>query len=65
MKNEAPTPSAAQVLFGFQFDGMFQEAFDDLHLPVRLIACAGLILIMIPIGLMRRYPCSTASWNAG
>jgi hypothetical protein len=37
----------AQVLFGFQFNGMFQEAFADLHLPLRLIACAGLVLVMI------------------
>jgi Family of unknown function (DUF6328) len=42
----------AQVLFGFQFNGMFQEAFGDLHLPMRLIACAGLVLIMIAIGLL-------------
>jgi membrane-associated phospholipid phosphatase len=42
----------AQVLFGFQFNGMFQEAFADLHLPLRLIACAGLVMIMIAIGLL-------------
>src|SRR6202047_1999550 len=42
----------APVLFGFSFNGMFQEAFDDLHLPLRLIACAGLVLIMIAIGLL-------------
>ena len=42
----------AQVLFGFQFNGMFQEAFADLHLPLRLIACTGLVLIMIAIGLL-------------
>src|SRR2546430_16452099 len=42
----------AQVLFGFQFNGMFQEAFGDLHLPLRLIACAGLVLIMIAVGLL-------------
>src|SRR3984893_8679101 len=42
----------AQVLFGFQFNGMFQEAFSDLNLPLRLIACAGLVLIMIAIGLL-------------
>jgi len=41
-----------QVLFGFQFNGMFQEAFADLHLPLRLIACAGLVLVMIAIGLL-------------
>src|SRR3981189_2245355 len=40
----------AQVLFGFQFNGMFQEAFADLHLPLRLIACAGLVMIMMPSG---------------
>ena len=42
----------AQVLFGFQFSGMFQEAFADLHLSLRLTACAGLVLIMIAIGLL-------------
>src|ERR1700731_321072 len=42
----------AQVLFGFQFNGMFQEAFADLHLHLRLIACTGLVLIMIAIGLL-------------
>ena len=42
----------AQVLFGFQFNGMFQEAFADLHVALRLIACAGLVLIMIATGLL-------------
>src|ERR1700731_246096 len=42
----------AQVLFGYQFNGMFQEAFDDLNLSLRLIACAGLVLIMLAIGLL-------------
>jgi Family of unknown function (DUF6328)/Integrase core domain len=42
----------AQVLFGFQFNGTFQEAFGDLQLPLRLIACAGLVMIMITIGLL-------------
>jgi hypothetical protein len=42
----------AQVLFGFQFNSMFQEAFADLHLPLRLTACAGLVLIMIATGLL-------------
>jgi hypothetical protein len=42
----------AQVLFGFQFNGMFQEAFADLHVALRLIACAGLVLIMVAIGLL-------------
>jgi Family of unknown function (DUF6328) len=41
----------AQVLFGFQFNGMFQEAFGELDVALRLIACAGLVLIMIAIGL--------------
>ena len=42
----------AQVLFEFQFNGMFQEAFADLHVALRLIACAGLVLIMVAIGLL-------------
>ena len=40
------------MLFGFQFNGMFQEAFVDLHVALRLIACAGLVMIMIAIGLL-------------
>jgi hypothetical protein len=43
---------SAQVLFGFHFNAAFQDAFDDLQLPLRLIACAGLVLIMIAIGLL-------------
>jgi RsiW-degrading membrane proteinase PrsW (M82 family) len=42
----------AQVLFGFQFNGMFQEAFADLHVAFRLTACAGLVMIMTVIVLM-------------
>lgn len=29
-----------------------QEAFADLHPPLRLIACAGLVLVRIAIGLL-------------
>lgn len=42
----------AQVLFGFQFDGMFQELFNDLPRVSRLLACAGLSLLMLAIGLL-------------
>jgi hypothetical protein len=42
----------AQVLFGFHFNGVFQDAFEDLQLPLRLVACGGLVLIMLSIGLL-------------
>ena len=34
-----------QVLFGFQFNAVFQEMFDALKAPPRAIICAGLILL--------------------
>ena len=42
----------AQVLFGFQFNGIFQELFEELPVSARAIACAGLTLIMITLGLL-------------
>src|SRR5262249_44895515 len=42
----------AQVLFGFQFDGMFQALFSDLPRVSRLLACAGLSLLMLSIGFL-------------
>jgi uncharacterized membrane protein len=42
----------AQVLFGFQFDGIFQELFDTLPYLSRVLVCCGLTLLMLSIGLL-------------
>jgi hypothetical protein len=42
----------AQVLFGFQFNGMFQEAFGDLKLSLRLVLVTSLCLIILSFGLL-------------
>jgi hypothetical protein len=42
----------SQVLFGFQFNAVFQEMFDTLTALSRTLACAGLILLTITIGLL-------------
>ncbi len=42
----------AQVLFGFQFNGAFQELFEELPPPSRYLHCIALVLIMSTIGLL-------------
>ena len=42
----------AQVLFGFQFNGIFQELFDELPLLSRALAVCGLTLLILTIGLL-------------
>jgi hypothetical protein len=42
----------AQVLFGFQFNGMFQDAFSDLNPPLRLVLVTSLCLIIVALGLL-------------
>ena len=42
----------AQVLFGFQFNGIFQQQFDALPLVPRLFMGAGLPLLVIALGLL-------------
>jgi hypothetical protein len=42
----------AQVLFGFQFNGIFQDLFDELPFPARALVCSGLTLIMLTIALL-------------
>jgi hypothetical protein len=37
----------SQVLFGFQFNGIFQQQFDALPSLSRAFVCAGLTLIML------------------
>jgi hypothetical protein len=42
----------AQVLFGFQFNGVFQPQFENLSFLSRSFVCAGLTLLMAAIGLL-------------
>jgi hypothetical protein len=42
----------AQVLFGFQFNGAFQELFAELPRSSRILHCAALLLIISTIGLL-------------
>jgi hypothetical protein len=42
----------AQVLFGFQFNGVFQERFEELPAVSQMFVCAGLILIMTVVALL-------------
>jgi hypothetical protein len=42
----------AQVLFGFQFQAVFQELFSSLPASSRYIHCAGLTMLLISIGLL-------------
>src|SRR5947208_14635365 len=42
----------AQVLFGFQFEAVFQEQFPEIPAPARLVHCAGLVMLLISIGLL-------------
>ncbi len=42
----------AQVLFGFQFNGVFQEMFRELPALSRGLACSGLTLLMLTIGCL-------------
>jgi Family of unknown function (DUF6328) len=42
----------AQVLFGFQLNGVFQDAFGELSAAARLVNCAGQILMVLAIGLL-------------
>jgi Family of unknown function (DUF6328) len=42
----------AQVLFGFQLTGVFQEAFTDLARSTRLLNCAGQFLMAVSIALL-------------
>ena len=42
----------AQVLFGFQFEAVFQELFPDIPTSSRYIHCAGLVMLLASIGLL-------------
>jgi hypothetical protein len=42
----------AQILFGFQFTGVFQDAFDGLSTMTKLVNCAGQLLMVLAIALL-------------
>jgi hypothetical protein len=42
----------AQVLFGFQFNGVFQDLFETLPFLSKAIQCVGLALLVLTIGLL-------------
>src|SRR3954451_11565304 len=42
----------AQVLFGFQLNGVFQEEFANLSLASRYVDCTGQVLMAMTIGLL-------------
>jgi hypothetical protein len=42
----------AQVLFGFQFEAVFQELFATIPADSRYVHCAGLVMLLISIGLL-------------
>ena len=46
-----------QVLFGFQFQGLFQDNFAALPFPARMVNAAGLALMIVALGLMIAVPC--------
>jgi uncharacterized protein DUF6328 len=41
-----------QVLFGFQFEAVFQDLFADVPATSRCVHCAGLILLLVSLGLL-------------
>jgi O-antigen/teichoic acid export membrane protein len=42
----------AQVLFGFQFAAVFRELFPNIPADSRYIHCAGLVMLLISVGLL-------------
>ncbi|MFL6605423.1 MAG: DUF6328 family protein [Steroidobacteraceae bacterium] len=46
-----------QVLFGFQFQGLFQDNFAALPRAGRVVDAAGLALLLVALGLMIAVPC--------
>jgi uncharacterized protein DUF6328 len=42
----------AQVLFGFQFDAVFQELFSGIPAASRYVHCAGLVMLLVSVGLL-------------
>ena len=46
-----------QVLFGFQFQGIFHEGFDDVSALGRRIDALGLALMVVVLGCLIAVPC--------
>jgi Family of unknown function (DUF6328) len=46
-----------QVLFGFQFQGLFQDGFPTLTSCGRMVDAAGLALMVVALGVMIAIPC--------
>jgi len=44
--------SGTRVLFGFQFNGIFQHQFESLPFLSRVFVCAGLTLLTLAIALL-------------
>ena len=42
----------AQVLFGFQFEAVFQDLFADIPVSSRYVHCAGLVMLLASIALL-------------
>jgi hypothetical protein len=47
----------AQVLFGFEFQGIFQDNFPALAMSGRLVDAAGLTMIVVVLALLLAVPC--------
>jgi hypothetical protein len=54
-----------QVLFGFQFQGLFQDNFAALPPAGRLVDAAGLALMVVALGLMIAVPCQHRMVDGG
>ncbi len=46
-----------QVLFGFQFQGLFQDRFDGLNPSGRIVDATGLVLMIASLGMCIAVPC--------
>jgi hypothetical protein len=54
-----------QVLFGFQFQGLFQDNFAALPAAGRIVDAAGLGLMVVALGLMITVPCQHRMVDGG
>jgi hypothetical protein len=55
----------AQVLFGFQFQGMFQDNFRAMPFSGRIVYAVGLALIIAVLGLLIAVPCQHRLVDSG
>src|SRR5437868_1915190 len=42
----------AQILFGFTFEGVFQELFKEVALDTKIVQCAALAMMLLSIGCL-------------